>query len=336
MKKKLLLVDAFSQVFRGYFAVRSLSTAAGVPTNAVFAMTKLLMKLQQDYGDHDGAFVFDKGKCTARLALAPAYKANRPPMPDDLKVQMPWIKEMAEAFGWPLVSCADYEADDLAGAFACAETTTDVRIVSSDKDLSQLVNARVKLVSPGHGNTGGFVERGEAEVKEKFGVAPELIPDYLAIVGDTSDNIPGVPGIGPKGAAELLNTCGPIETWLDAPEKIAPEKYRKKLDGQSELLKTNLQLVRLRCELPEALTAPATVARREPDYAKIAELCRRFEFNKILRELPAAPPPPSPAARAESAADDALPLFSAAAPAPEPPKPETPKKEKSFEQGTLF
>ena len=93
MKKTLLLVDAFSQVFRGYFAVRALSTAAGTPTNAVFAMTKLLLKLQQEYGDCDGAFLFDKGKCTARLQLAPDYKANRPPMPEELKVQVPLIRE---------------------------------------------------------------------------------------------------------------------------------------------------------------------------------------------------------------------------------------------------
>lgn len=175
-----------------------------------------------------------------------------------------------------------------------------MRIVSSDKDLSQLVNDRVKLVSPGHGNTGTFVERGPREVVEKFGVAPELIPDYLALVGDSSDNIPGVPGIGPKGAAELLNANGPAESWLDAPEKLVPEKYRKKLAGQSELLKRNLRLVQLRCELPEDLRKPETLARRAPDYAKIAELCRRFEFNSILRELPETPAPASPAPRTEA------------------------------------
>ena len=122
MKKKLLLVDAFSQVFRGYFAVRALSTASGVPTNAVFAMTKLLLKLQQDYGDCDGAFVFDKGKCTARLALAPAYKANRPPMPEDLRAQMEPIRNMIRAFGWPIVESEGFEADDLIGAAAVSDT----------------------------------------------------------------------------------------------------------------------------------------------------------------------------------------------------------------------
>ena len=318
----LVLIDAYSQIFRSFFAIRRLTTSKGEPVNALFVFTRLLLDLAKKYPSKRGAMLFDCGKVDFRLKVNPEYKANRPPMPEELKTQMPWIKEMAEAFGWNLLSCPDYEADDLAGAFARAEKSDDVRIVSSDKDLSQLVDDRIKLVSPGHGNTGAFVERGVAEVKEKFGVAPELIPDYLALVGDSSDNIPGVPGIGPKGAAELLNSCGAIETWLDSPEKITIEKYRKKLDGQSEFLKKNLQLVRLRCELPPELAAPETLIRREPDYAKIAELCRRFEFNKILRELPEAPKPET---------DDALPLFSAAAPEPEPAKPES-----SFEQGSLF
>ena len=318
----LVLIDAYSQIFRSFFAIRRLTDSKGEPVNALFVFTRLLLDLAKKYPSERGAMLFDCGKVDFRLRVNPEYKANRPPMPEELKTQMPWIREMAEAFGWPLLSHENYEADDLAGAFALAETSGDVRIVSADKDLSQLVNARIKLVSPAHGNTGGFIERGETEVLEKFGVTPELIPDFLALVGDTSDNIPGVPGIGPKGAAELLNTCGPIEAWLDEPERIAPEKYRKKLEGQSELLRKNLQLVRLRCELPEELSTPETLARREPDYARIAELCRRFEFNKILRELPL--PPPAPA----EPKDGALPLFAAA--------PEPPKEEKSFEQGSLF
>ena len=324
----LVLIDAYSQIFRSFFAIRHLTTSKGEPVNALFVFTRLLLDIAKKYPSRRGAMLFDCGKVEFRLQLNPEYKANRPPMPEELKTQMPWIKEMAEAFGWQLLSCPDYEADDLAGAFARAEKSSDVRIVSSDKDLSQLVDDRIKLVSPGHGNTGAFVERGVAEVKEKFGVTPELIPDYLALVGDSSDNIPGVPGIGPKSAAELLNTCGAVETWMDDPEKITIEKYRKKLDGQSELLRKNLGLVRLRCEVPPELSAPKNLVRREPDYAKIAELCRRFEFNKILRELPEAPVP--------KAEDDALPLFAAAAKEPESAAPEKDASAATFEQGSLF
>ena len=322
----LVLIDAYSQIFRSYFAIRHLTTSKGEPVNALFVFTRLLLDLAKKYPSRRGAMLFDCGKVEFRLKLAPEYKANRPPMPEELKTQMPWIREMAEAFGWNLLSCPDYEADDLAGAFALAEKSDDVRIVSADKDLSQLVDDRIKLVSPGHGNTGAFVERGVAEVKEKFGVPPELIPDYLALVGDSSDNIPGVPGIGPKGAAELLNTCGSIESWIDATEKLAIEKFRKKLEGQSELLRKNLGLVRLRREVPPELAAPETLVRREPDYARIAELCRRFEFNKILRELPEAPAP--------KPEGDALPLFSAAAPPAGPEKKDSAAA--TYEQGSLF
>ena len=324
----LVLIDAYSQIFRSFFAIRRLTNSKGEPVNALFVFTRLLLDLAKKYPSERGAMLFDCGKVEFRLKVNAEYKANRPPMPDELKTQMPWIKEMAEAFGWPLVSHPDYEADDLAGAFARAEKSGDVRIVSSDKDLSQLVDARIKLVSPGHGNTGAFVERGEREVLEKFGVVPALIPDYLALVGDTSDNIPGVPGIGPKSAAELLNTCGGIANWIDAPESVSCEKYRRKLAGQSELLKRNLQLVRLRCELPEELKSPDVLTRREPDYARIAELCRRCEFNKILRDLPVPAPAPAP-----PPADD-LPLFTAA---PVPEKAEkAAEKSDAFEQGSLF
>ena len=325
----LVLIDAYSQIFRSFFAIRHLTTSKGEPVNALFVFTRLLLDLAKKYPSPRGAMLFDRGKVEFRLKINPEYKANRPPMPEELATQMPWIKMMAEAFGWPLVSYPDYEADDLAGAFALAEKTQEVRIVSSDKDLSQLVDGRVKLVSPGHGNTGAFVERGIAEVEEKFGVEPKLIPDYLALVGDSSDNIPGVPGIGPKSAAELLNSCGAIEVWIDDPEQLPVEKFRKKLAGQSEFLRKNLQLVRLRCELPAELTAPEILARREPDYSKIAELCRRFEFNRILRDLPV-PPPAAPAA------DDALPLFSAV-PAAKPAAEEASSKDTAaYEQGSLF
>ena len=323
----LVLIDAYSQIFRAFFAIRRLTDSKGEPVNALFVFTRLLLELAKKYPSPRGAMLFDCGKVAFRLQLNPEYKANRPPMPEELKIQMPWIKEMAQAFGWPLVQMTDYEADDLAGAFALAEKSADVRIVSSDKDLSQLVNDRIKLVSPGNGNSGGFVERGIDEVKAKFGVPPELIPDYLALVGDTADNIPGVPGIGPKSAAELLNGCGRIENWIDAPESVGCEKYRKKLAGQSELLRKNLQLVRLRCDLPEELRKPDVLRRSEPDYARIADLCRRFEFNKILRDLPVPGSSPEP----EEPADD---LFSTAA-APEQTEQHASERE-NFEQGSLF
>ena len=292
MKKKLLLVDAFSQVFRGYFAVRSLSTAAGVPTNAVFAMTKLLMKLQQDYGDHDGAFVFDKGKCTARLALAPAYKANRPPMPEELRVQMEPIRNMIRAFGWPIVESEGYEADDLIGAAATADTDREVLILSSDKDLSQLINERVKMLVPDRDGKGLLIRDIEA-TREKFGVPPEGIVDYLSLIGDSSDNIPGVEGVGPKTAASLIAQFGSVEAMLANPEKIAKENLRAKIEAARETLELNRKLILLNFAAP---LEGASFTKAEPDYGKIRELAGQAELKSILKELDKLAPAPEPKA----------------------------------------
>jgi len=287
MKKTLLLVDAFSQVFRGYFAVRALSTAAGTPTNAVFALTKLLLKLQQEYGHCDGAFVFDKGKCTARLELAPAYKANRPPMPEDLRVQMEPIRNMIRAFGWPIVEAEGFEADDLIGAAAKAETGREVLILSSDKDLSQLIDDRVKMLVPDRDGKGLQI-RDIAATQEKFGVSPAGIVDYLSLIGDSSDNIPGVEGVGPKTAASLIAQFGSIEAMLAAPEKIAKENLRNKITAARDTLELNRKLIRLNFNAP---LEAADFTRAEPDYGKIRALAEQSELKSILKELDKLPSP---------------------------------------------
>src|SRR5574344_528555 len=281
MQSELILIDAYSQIFRAFFAIRSLSNSKGEPTNALYVFTRLLLKIQQDYPGDSGALLFDCGKPAFRTELAPQYKANRPPMPEELKVQMPSIRDMAAAFGWPLLSETNYEADDLIGAFA-VHYPGPVRIVSGDKDLSQLIDSRVTMLVPAPKN--GFEIRGEAECAAKFGVAPALIPDYLALVGDSSDNIPGVPGIGPKSAAALLAELGPIDSWLDHPETAAKSKFAAKLAGQVELLRVNLQLVRLKCELPARFAdLPAVLRRTAPDWTKIRQLCEQAELKSILK-----------------------------------------------------
>ena len=295
MKKKLLLVDAFSQVFRGYFAVRALSTAAGTPTNAVFALTKLLLKLQQEFGDCDGAFVFDKGKCTARLELAPAYKANRPPMPEDLRVQMEPIRAMIRAFGWPIVEAEGFEADDLIGAAAVSEKEREVLILSSDKDLSQLIDDRVKMLVPDRDGKGLLI-RDIAATQEKFGVPPAGIVDYLSLIGDSSDNIPGVAGVGPKTAAALIAQFGTIDAMLAEPEKIAKENLRMKITAARDTLALNRELIRLNLAAP---LDGVSFTKADPDCGKIRELAEQCELKSILKELdnlspapvkPAAPP----------------------------------------------
>lgn len=295
MEEKVILIDAYSQIFRAFFAIRQLSNSKGEPTNAVFVFTRLLLKIQQEHPSAFGALLFDCGKVGFRLALAPEYKANRPPMPDALRRQIPVIRDMASAFGWPLLEEPEYEADDLIAAFTHAAEEVPVRIVTSDKDLSQLVDERVHILAPAPQN--GFEERGAAEIEAKFDVPPAMIVDYLALLGDSSDNIPGVPGIGAKGAARLLREFGPSSTWLDSPERLAGSKFAGKLADAAETLRRNLALIRLRSDLPERFRPwRDTLRRSAPDWGKIGALCRELELRSILRDLPAEAAVPEPAA----------------------------------------
>ncbi len=304
----VVLIDAYSQIFRAFYALRTLSDSSGRPTNAIFVFTRLLIGIERQFSGELGGMCFDCGKVAFRLALNAAYKANRPPMPEALSRQIPAIGELIDAFGWPRLQAVGYEADDLIGGFCRSLEHHDIKIISSDKDLSQLVDDHARLLVPAKGGT--FEERGRDEVMSKFGVPPELMADYLALVGDSSDNIAGVPGIGPKSAAELLNSCGPIENWLSAPEKLPCSRYAAKLAGHDDLLRRNLQLVRLRTELPEQFAIPlAVLKRKKPDWERIAAICRDHELKSILRELPQGSLHPTP-----DAPDD---LFAAANLVPE-------------------
>ena len=320
-KSSIVLIDAFSQIFRSFYAIRVLTNSRGEPVNALLVFTRLLLGIERNYPGERGAMLFDCGKVKFRLDLLPEYKANRPPMPEELAVQIPFIREMASAFGWQMLEVQDYEADDLIGVIA-VNSKEKVQIISSDKDLSQLVNDRVTLLAPQNGNSGGFEERDADAVKAKFNVAPELIIDYLALLGDNSDNIAGVHGIGPKGAAELLNTFGSSENWLDDISKLKNSKFFAKLDGNTELVRRNIGLVKLRTDIPDGWDIEKLTVRKAPDWQKIRELCRHYGLKSILKDLPEEPedqniPAPeaqddlfsfintAPAAEAEKKADDA-------------------------------
>lgn len=286
----VVLIDAFSQIFRSFYAIRQLNNRRGEPVNALYLMTKLFLQMEKNYSADHGALLFDCGKVAFRLELHPEYKANRPPMPEDLKKQMPMIEEMAAAFGWPLLRAENYEADDLIGAFA-SRISGKVFIVTSDKDLSSLVTENVHLLKPARSG-GGFQECGTAEVIEDFGVAPELIPDYLALLGDNVDNIGGVPGIGAKSAVELLKTYGAVDSWFeeDGTFKYANSKFSAKLQGRRELLQRNLGLTRLKCDLPpEYSDMAAVLQKKQPDWQKIANICGDNDFKSLLKELPVEP-----------------------------------------------
>ena len=330
--RSLILIDSYAQIFRGYFAVRVLTSRDGVPTNAVFAMAKFLLKLNADYpaGAFDGAFVFDLGQPAHRLELAPDYQANRPPAPPDLTEQIPIIRDLIRAFGWPLFEQQAWEADDLISALANAFSEREIRIISADKDLAQLVNSRVAMLVPSRTGT-GFELRDEAAVMEKFGVPPSGIIDYLALVGDAADNIPGIEGVGPKTAARLISDCGSIDAILANPASVASENLRAKLVGGAERLRKNQALVRLLREPPPGASwSDAMLQRSEPDFRRIREIAAKLDLHSILRDLDKiAPEPPG-----DVSGDDSGDLFAAAELTPAKPDPvaEKPSEKNASDQ----
>ena len=277
----IILVDGSSFLFRAYHAIREpLTTSDGRTTHAVFGTINMLRSLTREYQPVRLAMVMDaKGK-TFRNELYPAYKANRPPMPDDLRMQQEYVKQIVPAMGITLVSVSGVEADDVIGTLACAASKQDFRtmIVSSDKDLAQLVNERVEMV-----DTMKNTRLDRNGVTEKFGVPPEKIVEYLALMGDTSDNIPGIPGVGPKTAVKWLTKFGSLEQIVARADEITGkvgESLRENL-GQLPL---SQDLATIRCDL--ALECSVDDLRvQPPDTEKLREIYTDLEFRSWLKQL---------------------------------------------------
>ncbi|MFP5305145.1 MAG: 5'-3' exonuclease H3TH domain-containing protein, partial [Gammaproteobacteria bacterium] len=249
--KPLILIDGSGWLFRAYHALPPLTNSKGEPTGAVFGMANMLRKLLKDYGPERICVVFDPSGKTFRDELYAAYKANRTETPEDLSLQYPTIVALIEAMGLPLVVVDGVEADDVIGTLAHqAEGRGEpVLIVTSDKDMAQLVNERVHLL-----DTMRNRQLDPAGVVEKFGVPPHCIVDYLALMGDTSDNIPGVPGVGPKTAAKWLAEYGSLDAIVANAEQIkgkVGENLRAHLDQLP--LARELATIRRDVELPLSL-----------------------------------------------------------------------------------
>ncbi len=281
---KMVLVDAYSQIFRGFYAIMHLTDSRGEPTNAIFAFAKLLLQLERDYPSTLGAMAFDCGKVAFRLEIAPEYKGNRSPTPPELLAQIPVIRDLAQAFGWPIVEQNNFEADDLIAGAVKHFADSATAIISSDKDLAQLVNEHVSLYRPC--KPAGFERWQAAQVVEGFGVRPEQIVDYLSLLGDTADNISGVAGIGKKTAAVILNEVGSLAEFYENPELVSSAKSREKLLAGREIVEKNRKLIALRDDLPEDLQSATVWRRRSPDWAKIREICTQKELKSILKDLP--------------------------------------------------
>jgi DNA polymerase-1 len=277
---RILIVDGTNTLYRAFFAIPGLRAPDGTPTNAAYGFVNTLQKLTREESPDCAIVVFDPRGKTRRHALFAEYKAGRDAQPEDLSAQFPLVRELLAALHVPIIEVAGYEADDvIATLVERAPATAQISIVSTDKDLMQLVSERVTLLD-------GMKDRrfGPAQVAERFGVAPERVLDLRALVGDPSDNIPGVKGIGEKGAAKLLEKWGDLETLLANAERVEPAKARQALQTQEAQARLSKQLSTLEVDAPIAGDY-ADWALQAPDLAALRSLYERLGFTRLLDAL---------------------------------------------------
>ncbi|RNC72679.1 MAG: DNA polymerase I [Desulfuromonadales bacterium] len=276
----LYLIDGSSYIFRAYYAIRHLSSPAGFPTNALYGFTQMLLKVLKDrQPDHVGV-VFDVSRTTFRTELYPDYKANRAEMPADLVPQIAPIKEMVRAFNIPVLELVGYEADDLIGTIAreCEGRGMDVVVVTGDKDLMQIVSPRVRLL-----DTMKEKESGIPEVVERFGVGPERVVDVLGLAGDSSDNIPGVPGIGEKTAIKLILEYGSLDELLARGGEVKG-KTGENLRTHADQARLSRQLATIVRDVPMSFDFDAFAA-SPPDSRRLGELFKEYGFTTLMKDL---------------------------------------------------
>ncbi len=279
-RPSLYLIDGSSYIYRAYYAIRHLSSPKGFPTNALFGFTQMLLKVLKDRSPDHVAVVFDAGRRTFRTEIYPEYKANRAAMPDDLVPQLAPIKEMVRAFNIPVLELENFEADDIIGTMArqCESQGMDVVVVTGDKDLMQIVTGSVTLLDTMKDKSSGI-----AEVIERFGVGPELVTDILGLAGDSSDNIPGVPGVGEKTAAKLIREYGSLDALIARSGEIkgkTGERIREFADQArlSRRLATIDRATPIEYRYEDLALTP-------PDNRRLAELFREYGFTTLMKEL---------------------------------------------------
>lgn len=308
----LYLVDGMSQIFRAYYAIRGLSTSAGLATNSVYGFTMMLRKLIAQEKPKYLGIVLDSAEPTFRHESYAEYKATRGLMPDDLAAQIPYILRVCEVFRLPVIRVPGFEADDLIGTLARMAEAAGVPsvIVSQDKDLCQLVTDRITIMREERDRTVTRVDRNG--VIQRMGVPPEQIVDLLGLQGDASDNIPGAPGIGEKGALQLLEQFGSIEAALAGWESVTRKSYRESLRDNVDIIRLSRELATIKIDCPIDLDLEA-LELSEPDAAAAHALFAELEINSLAKEFakaaggataPTAPAAPSPS-RAYSVARDA-------------------------------
>lgn len=280
---RLLIVDGHAYAYRAFYAIRELRSPDGRPTNAIYGFVKMLTKMRASLVPTHSIVVWDGGLSAERVAALPEYKAQRPEMPDDLRPQLDGIVNYLQAAGIASFRREEVEADDYIACLArqAAQTGMAVVIASADKDFMQLVSPQVGLLNPNDKSEAVWTDM---QVRAKTGVPPSQIVDWLALMGDSVDNIPGVPGVGPKTAAELLNRFGSVAALFRRLDEVKSDKLRESLRGSAEAVRRNLRLVRLQDDLPCEFV-PENLTEKPADTGQLAGLFRQWGFNGLLKAL---------------------------------------------------
>ncbi|APG24310.1 DNA polymerase I [Syntrophotalea acetylenica] len=280
-RQRIYLIDGSSYIYRAYYAIRQLSNSRGMATNAVFGFTNMLLKVVREERPDHLAVVFDAKGPSFRKDIYPQYKANRSAMPEDLQSQIPLIKQVVRAFKMPALELAGYEADDIIATLArrFAERGMEVTVVTGDKDLMQIVNEQVRLLDTMKDQVTGL-----AEVAQRFGGAPDKVVEVQSLAGDSSDNVPGVPGIGEKTARDLILQFGTLENLLANIDQVSGKKRQENLRQFADQARLSRQLVTLVDDLPLAVDYD-NFSLDEPDREALTALFKELEFHKLLQEF---------------------------------------------------
>jgi DNA polymerase I len=282
-RNRLLLVDGHAYAYRAFFAIRQLRSPTGQPTNAVFGFIKMLLRLEGAVQPTHAAVIWDGGLDSGRVESLPGYKAQRPPMPDDLEAQLDEIQEWLDAAGRVSLCHEGVEADDwiATAARSAVRAGFQVIIASPDKDFMQLVTDDVGIINPGDKSERVWTAQ---DVEARSGVKPEQIVDWLALVGDSVDNIPGVAGVGPKTAANLLRQFGSVERLFGQLDQVASGRIRQALATAEPDVRRNCELIRLKDGLDcEGEVGNWTLGAGED--ARLGALYERWGFRTLLQEL---------------------------------------------------
>ncbi|MBS1114989.1 MAG: polA, partial [Nitrospirae bacterium] len=271
----LYLIDGNSYVYRAFYAIKGLTNSKGFPTNAIYGFTTMLLKIIREKKPDAIAVAFDSPALTERHRIFEDYKAHRPETPSELVQQLPHIRKVISAFHINTFELAGYEADDIIGTLSkdAAAKGTEVFIVTADKDMLQLVDEHIKIYDPMKDKV-----LDESYVREKFGVGPERVTEFMALTGDATDNIPGIRGVGEKTAKELLSSFDSIEDLLEHPEKIKREKLRAMVSENKDIVRLSRKLATIDVSVPVEMNREA-FALKTPDWLALLPLFKEFEFT---------------------------------------------------------